>query len=79
MKKPKTSSALAKRPPGIYTPTPAELKELGLDTGPSLVIQPGRYSEIKRAQPDDPIYKEGMTVYTPPSARKPSPKKKGGS
>ncbi len=29
----------------------------------------GRLSSVKPAGPDDPIYKEGLTIFTPLSAR----------
>ncbi len=34
----------------------------------------GRHSNPSPAEPDDPIFKRGFTIYTPPSARpKPTP------
>jgi hypothetical protein len=36
----------------------------------------GRHSNPLPLGPDDPIFKRGLTIYTPPSARpKPSPEK----
>ncbi len=33
----------------------------------------GRLSSVKPAGPDDPIYKEGLTIFTPLSARGSTP------
>jgi len=36
----------------------------------------GRYTEHGRLPPDDPIFKQGLTVYTPLKDRGPGPQKK---
>ncbi len=36
--------------------------------------KPSRHSDAPLAKPDDPIFKEGLTVFTPGSAR-PKPKR----